>query len=87
MNSPAIRIRLAIGAACVCLAGCQPAHKQAVRPSKPPEDPTSWSASPITKGAAGGDSAQGFDESDSIPGSLSKRGSDIEKSLGVGLNR
>ena len=70
------------------LMGCDAGHRQTVRP-KAPEDPTSWSGSPITDRSespndGGSGVGKGFLKATRLPGSLSSEGSEIERSLGVG---
>jgi len=78
------RDSLAVGVICLGLVGCDHSRRQEVRPAtKPPEDLTSWSAPALSKGGEAADSSKGFSESESLRGSLSKRGADIERSLGV----
>jgi len=80
-----VRNGLAIGLACSGLAGCERAHRPEIRPaSKATEDPTSWAAPALTKGGEDPEATRSFSNSESLRGSLSKRGADIERSLGVG---
>jgi len=76
---------LAATVLCLLSVGCEHPGRQEVRPaSKSPEDPTSWSAPALTKGEDDSASPKAFANSESLRGSLSKRGADIERSLGVG---
>jgi len=74
--------------ACLVLMGCDAGHRQTVR-SKAPDDPTSWSGSPITdrsesSNEGGSGAGKGFLKATRLPGALSSEGSEIERSLGVG---
>ena len=79
MIRPNLRLALAIG---LVASGCSPTHRQAVRPSKPGDDPTSWSAPTVTKGDD--DSAtKGAGKPSRLAGGWSSEANDIERSLGA----
>ena len=85
MKFSPLRILLAAIAIGSTLVGCDHAHRQEVRTdSKTKDDPTAWSASPLTnKGKDDSESRSTSESSESLSGALSKRGADIERSLGV----
>ena len=76
---------LAAAVVCIALAGCEQSSRKTVRTDpKTKDDPTSWSASPLTvKGADDSESRDLSGSSETRRGSLSKRGADIERSLGI----
>ncbi len=64
-------------------AGCSAPARQ-VSHSKPPEDPTAWSGSAVTRDESGGSGAgKGFLKPTRLRGAMSSEGADIERSLGV----
>ncbi len=69
-------------------AGCNAPDKQ-VAHSKPPEDPTAWSGSAVTRdddsggGGGSGGVGKGFLKPTRLRGAMSSEGADIERSLGV----
>ena len=72
---------------CLGLTGCGANRQQLVR-SKPPEDPSAWTTSPIsgrseTAESAGDGGSKGFLKSTRLPGAMSSEGAEIERSLGV----
>lgn len=73
---------------CCLFAGCGAHHQQMIK-SKPPEDPTAWSGSPVagrdeTTSETAAGSSKGFFKSTRLPGAMSSEGTEIERSLGVG---
>ena len=85
MKFSSLRILLAALAVGSTLVGCDHAHRQEVRAEpKAKDDPTAWSSSPLTsQGKDDSESRNLSDSSESRSGALSKRGADIERSLGV----
>ncbi len=83
MKRSTLRAGLAWFALCSGLAGCEPTHRQSVRPSKSPDDPTSWSASPVSKGEEGSDSSKSFLKASRLQGGWSPEANEVERSLGV----
>ena len=67
-------------------AGCSAPAKQ-VSHSKPPEDPTAWSGSAVTRdddsGGGGAGAGKGFLKATRLRGAMSSEGAEIERSLGV----
>lgn len=83
-------MKRAILRACLALltagAGCSAPARQTAQ-SKPPEDPTAWSGSSVTRDDSGGGGGmaggKGFLKPTRLRGAMSSEGADIERSLGV----
>ncbi|WP_435007231.1 hypothetical protein P12x_004572 [Tundrisphaera lichenicola] len=81
MNRLILRRFLSIGLLCAGLSGCK-MNQDSVVSKVPPEDPTAWTGSEISK--EGSATSTGLTKSSGFSGGWSSEARDIEKSLGVG---